>query len=91
MTPSELETLKDDLKTALTQVVVLTVNGKIDAINKKLDLYIQDDNAWKATAEPVIDMGNNLRGGGIVLLWVASAIVAVGGAWKIIISLIMKK
>lgn len=91
MTPTELETLKDDLKTTLTQVVVSTVNGKIDKLNTKIDLYIQADEAWKATAEPVIEMGNNARGASVVLLWLAGTVIAIGGAWRILYKIFFKK
>lgn len=91
MTPDELEQLKYDIKTTLTQVVVSTVNGKIDAISRKLDLYIQEDTAWKTTAEPVIEMGNNARGASIVALWLAGVIVAIGGAWRILYKIFLKK
>jgi hypothetical protein len=66
------------------------VNGKIDRLNLKLDHYIDQDNAWKKTAQPVIDMGINARGASKVLLYLTGAIVSVGMAWEIICKIFKK-
>ena len=72
------------IQDSIAEAVKITVNGKIDKLNYKLDKYIDDDNAWKKTAQPVIDMGNDTRVFSKVVLWIAGAIVAVGGAIVII-------
>lgn len=87
MTPKEIE----DLKATLTETIKITVNGKIDRLNNKLDLYIQEDNDWKDRAKPVIEMGNNARGASVAALWLAGLIIAIGGAWEIIRNLVTKK
>ncbi len=80
MTVEEFE----QLKAALVETIKLTVNGKIDRLNAKLDNYIEQDNAWKESAEPVIKMGNDAKGASVVLLWLAGAIIAIGGAYQIL-------
>ena len=74
----------EQLKNALVETVKITVNGKIDRMNSKLDTYIKEDNEWKERAEPVIKMGNNAKGASIVVLWLAGVIIAIGGAWQIL-------
>lgn len=86
MTAEEFE----QLKTALIETVKSTVNGKIDAISSKLDSYIKEDNAWKETAEPVIQMGNTARGASRAMLWLATIILAIVGVWQMIKSLLKK-
>lgn len=47
MTPAQIE----ELKLAITTVIQEKVNGKIDRINTKFDVYIDDDMRWKETVE----------------------------------------
>lgn len=81
----------EQLKSALIETVRLTVNGKIDKLNTKMDLYIQSDNEWKERAEPVIKMGNDAKGASRVFLWIMGAVIAVGGAWRVLHHIFLKK
>lgn len=47
MKPEQLQELKD----AITATIQEKVNGKIDRMNTKLDVYITDDMRWKETVE----------------------------------------
>lgn len=87
----------EQLKLALIDTVKVTVNGKIDKLtlenretSAKLDAYIISDDLWKERAEPVIDMGINAKGASVVALWIAGAIIALGGAYQIISNLFKK-
>lgn len=75
----------------ISDQIRITVNGKIDKITMKLDDYISDDNDWKRMARPVIEMGKNLQGFGIVVLYILSALAALGGAIKVFHLFIFKK
>lgn len=78
MTPEQYEGLIQ----SVSDQIKITVNGKIDKINTKLDAYIVDDNEWKKTAKPVIEMGKNLQGFGVVALYILTVLAALGGAIK---------
>jgi hypothetical protein len=80
-----------ELKKTIYDAVQQTVNGKIDKINDKLDAYIKVDTEWKERAEPVIEMGTNVRGFGRVSLYIVGFIASVTGAIYTIIRLIQKK
>lgn len=87
----------EQLKLALIDTVKVTVNGKIDKLtlenretSAKLDAYIISDDLWKERAEPVIDMGINAKGASVVALWIAGAVIALGGAYQIISNLFKK-
>lgn len=47
MTPEQLEEIKE----AITITIQEKVNGKIDRMNTKLDVYISDDMRWKTGVE----------------------------------------
>lgn len=77
----------EQIKTIITE----TVNGKIDKLHIELRQYIKEDTEWKERAEPVILMGNNVRGFGKVSLYILGFVAAIIGAILGIISLINKK
>lgn len=56
------------------------VNGRISVISQKLDDYIISDLKWKETADPVIEMGQNVSGFGKVSLYILGFLAAVAGA-----------
>ena len=67
-------------------------------VNGKLDNYIRDDMAWKsldadwkARAEPVIKMGENVAGFSKVSLYIVGFVASVAGAILVIINLIKKQ
>lgn len=84
MTQEQIKQLQD----AVAQAVEKTVNGKITSLHNKLDTYIADDMEWKQAAEPVIKMGEYLQGTSKVLFYLTGAVIAVGGAVKILVDLI---
>lgn len=86
MTQKEFEQLKQHV----AETIKITVNGKIDKLNDKIDNYIKEDNEWKEKAEPVIEMGINARGASAAVLWIAGIVIAVGGAWLMIRNLFFK-
>lgn len=59
MNPEQLQSFKDEIREHLADTVRTVVNGKIDKIDRKLDLYIVDDTAWKVRAEPVVKAFEN--------------------------------
>ena len=75
MTPEEFTKITDIIKVTIKE----TVNGKIDRLDIKLDTYMKEDNDWKDRANPTIELGNNVRGFGkvmVYLLGIAGAIFA---------------
>lgn len=58
------------------------LDHKIDAINTRLDNYIESDNQWKQAAQPTIEMGNNVRGFGKVFMYILGIVAAIGAAIK---------
>lgn len=59
-------------------------------LNETVNAYIQDDTAWKKTAQPVIEMGNNARGASTVMLYITGVVIAIGGAYQIVKSFLNK-
>lgn len=47
MTPEQLKEIKEEITTTVRTVV----NGKIDKMNEKFDVYIDDDMRWKGTVD----------------------------------------
>jgi hypothetical protein len=83
MKPEQIEIIKEHL----SEVVVKTVNGKIDQLNLKLDNYIDNDMAWKDRAEPLVKAYENSSWLWKIVLNVMKFVVLVGaviGAWLII-------
>ena len=77
----------EEVKAFLTVVIQEVVNGKIDKIDLKLDAYIKEDMAWKDRAEPVLELGNSLRGASKLILYLTGLIITIGGAWLTIKSI----
>lgn len=71
MSPEQLE----QIQKTVSEQIKITVNGKIDRINDKLDNYIKEDNDWKERIMPEIQAVANVRGFGKV----AVGLLAVGG------------
>ena len=81
MTPDELEHLTNHIE----KVVKLTVNGKIDRMSDRIDNYIKEDNEWKKKAEPILEMGSNVRSFGkilVSLLLLTGTIIGILKFWK---------
>jgi len=81
MNDQQLKNFKDEIKEHIEIVIQAKVNGKIDKITKKLDDYIAVDEAWKQTATPVIKMGTNVRGFGVITGYFLAFITALSAAW----------
>lgn len=79
MTPEQFEKLQSLITEQIGVAVKMTVNGKIDALNKKVDDYIKSDNEWKERAQPTIELGTNVRGFGKVFAYIIGTAAAVGG------------
>ncbi len=76
MTSDQFEQINKTIEDTIKRVV----NGKIDRLDVKLDTYMKEDNDWKERANPTIELGNNVRGFGkvmVYLLGIAGAIFAV--------------
>lgn len=67
-----------------------TLANKIDDLNDKLDRYIESDYSWKKQAQPSIDLGNNVRGFGVVFAYLVGILSVVGGIIGTIISIVKK-
>lgn len=85
MTPEQYaqfeETMRATVQQATADAVRITVNGKIDRLDTKLEAYIKEDNAWKESAQPTIDMGNNARGFGIIFMKIVGVLAAIGAVY----------
>lgn len=77
----------DDLK-AIQETIRITVNGKIDRINDKLDNYIKMDNAWKEEVMPSIELGRTAiswsKGTAYVFAALSGLAAATGGIMAIV-------
>lgn len=76
--------MKRQIDTSVATAVELNVNGKIRKMDAKLDAYILSDNDWKTEAQPVVNMGKQAKGFSVVTLYIAGAIITLGGAIEIV-------
>ena len=58
MTPEQFESIQQNIK----ETIQTTVNGKIDKLNTKLDIYIKEDDEWKSSVTPSIETMKELQG-----------------------------
>lgn len=80
------EKLSRDLTKQTRETIDITVNGKINRLDQKIDLYIaqdtqwkEDDRKWKETAQPSVDLGLNAISFWKVVKWILFAGAALGG------------
>jgi len=85
MTPEQLEILKETIDNQLKQGIETHVNGKIRGLSERFDSYVKEDNEWKERANPVIELGNNVRGFGVVFMYILGVVGAVFGIIKYLI------
>lgn len=78
------------MKVHVSDVIRITVNGKIDGIRTDLNTYIKEDLQWKERAQPAIDIVTNVQGFGKVALYVFGFIAAAGAAWALVAKNILK-
>ena len=84
MTPEQFLVFKNDIQAHIADTVRLTVNGKIDKINTKLDTFMKEDLEWKARAQPILDLGANVRGFNKGLVYLLGILGMVGAGWVVI-------
>lgn len=70
MSPEQVELVLHSMNEQIDKSIKMYVNGKIDRIDLKIDNYIKEDNLWKQTATPTIELGNNIRGFGKVIAYI---------------------
>lgn len=75
MTPDQLEQLNQTIK----ETIASTVNGKIDRLKFQLDTYIEQDNVWKDSITPSIEIMKKLQGFTSVGGFVLKSILLIGG------------
>lgn len=93
MTPEQFERFQQSLKETVSDQIKLTVNGKIDGLRKDLQNYVDSDaiwkevdKTWKEDAQPSIDLGKNVKWGGMFI----ASVIAVGGGLIVIVEGIIK-
>lgn len=84
MTPDDLDILKEHIVT----VIKSTVNGKIDAIEKKIDQHnfkheadLVEIKEHIAETKPVIEAYKGLNTAGNLVKWIAGVGTAIGVLW----------
>lgn len=66
------------------------VDSRIQPLSDKLDNYIESDNEWKETAQPVIEMGKSVQGFGKVSLYILGFIASLSAGIYAITTLFKK-
>ena len=86
------------IEPAVEKSIEKYVNGKIRNMDKKLDDYIKDDNAykvkdmeWKKLANPAVELGNNTRVFGKVGMYLVGVVGAIGGIFLMIKNFLFEK
>lgn len=82
MDEAQLEILRKTIDDQLKAGIETHVNGKIRLLSQKMDEYIKDDAAWKETAKPTIELGNNIRGFGKVFVYLLGIGATLFGIFK---------
>lgn len=80
MTPEQFSQFQE----AITNQIKITVNGKIDRINDKLDTYIKEDNEWKSDVKPYIENMRQISNFSTVGSAILKTIIAFGAAITVI-------
>lgn len=90
MSPEQFLQLKTIIDAQIETSTEKHVNGKIRALDKKIDDYIATDTAWKKederwkeNAQPTVDLGQDALGFGRVFKWILGTGVAVWAFIKI--------
>lgn len=80
------------MRLAVADQIKVTVNGKVDALKTELQGYVIADTAWKEVdkkwkedAQPSINLGKNLKWGG---MFIASVVAVGAGLTGIIVGFI---
>lgn len=80
--PSENEHIEGMVKRA--------VEDSIKPISERLDNYIIADEKWKKAAEPIIKMGTNISGFGVVAAYIFGMVAGAAGLMWLIIEIASK-
>lgn len=67
MTPEELGIMRDEIRKAVKE----TVNGKIDALDKKLSTHMEE-------VAPYLKAGEALTFGSGIVKWIMGSLIAIG-------------
>lgn len=76
MTPEDLKKITE----AVTTAVVKTVNGKIDKMQVSLDTHNVEHAEDMKRILPIVEAYETTKNTGKAAMWIASFIIAVGGA-----------
>lgn len=82
MTSEQFEKYIEEMKEHVASTIRTTVNGKMDRMQNQMDVFMADDKAWKKKADPVIELGTNVRSFGKVVFYILGFIAACGAAWS---------
>lgn len=74
MTPKQFA----EMNKVIQDTIQETVNGKIDKINTKLDTYMREDNEWKDSVTPSIEIMKKMQGFASVGGYVLKTIILIG-------------
>ena len=77
MRTSDLQLLETRLTKSLSETVVLTVNGKMDKMQKALDDHIAKHEAFDAEVRPILEAYQGSKVLGNFIKWVASVGIAI--------------
>ena len=75
------------IEPAIEKAVEKHVNGKIRALDYKIDEYIKHDLEWKAEITPQIESVKEFKGWGKVTLGLLGFLSAIGGCILLVINL----
>lgn len=104
MLQKDIDKIIEGLTPNLQSVIIKTVNGKIDKMDKKLDEYISQDTndkqklfdwqtnwdkTWKEDYAPTVRGLVNATGGAKIAVWIALGITAISGAYLAIKKLLL--
>ena len=83
MTNKELEVIRDEIAKAIK----LNVNGKIDAMRAENEQWHFERKEELQRIMPVVEAFEATKTSGKRILWVATFIIAVGGAYEVLRSI----
>lgn len=68
----------DEIREAVREQITITVNGKIDKLNTKVDNLISDFSAYKEENQPMTDLFKAANTGRKAVIWISTTLAAVG-------------
>lgn len=85
MTPDQFRHFLEDNRKSTAEAIHETVNGKIDAINNKLDTHIKTHDEFLQEVMPVLKAFQGGKMLGEAMKWlagIAAAYLVIKGLWK---------